>query len=407
MSFKLPTEIFDPEIAPMPASGRAEPLRARRRLPALPAKLWEGDATVVLTATRKNIAPIVPAPVPTRVQTKATTAIPADVADAVPTVVAPTAATEGSSIRLWLVPRDPFSLLAHWNAAAAELARMSAHWGVGNWLVRVHLDDLGGTIAAEPIVDLLQAHLFVPVLRPGRSYVAELGFRDRKGRWRPVAVSEPTQTPPDAAVGAVARPVIGHFQPRRRPADAHTATSAGTTASTAASQLTPSSTAAADRLAQFVWREFSVRESGSSGEVLERRVELHAIAGETGGRTTVGRSFSAPSNLPSSEAPAGPPVPRGFWFEVNAELIVHGRTEPDARVTLGGRPVTLRPDGSFTFRFALPDGDFALPAMAVAATGDDTRTASMRFTRDTKRKGEVGHHPLAAALRPPTPDAIG
>jgi len=46
---------------------------------------------------------------------------------------------------------------------------------------------------------------------------------------------------------------------------------------------------------------------------------------------------------------------------VNAELIIYGATEPDAQVTIGGRANQAAPDGSFSFRFSLPDGDYELP----------------------------------------------
>ena len=52
----------------------------------------------------------------------------------------------------------------------------------------------------------------------------------------------------------------------------------------------------------------------------------------------------------------GMEVPKNFWFNVNAELIIYGATEPDAKVTLGGHEIKLRSDGSFSYRFSLPDG---------------------------------------------------
>ena len=97
---------------------------------------------------------------------------------------------------------------------------------------------------------------------------------------------------------------------------------------------------------------------------------------------------------------------RQFWFEVNAELIVHGRTERGATVTLAGKPVKLRSDGSFTFRFALPDGDFPLTAVAISAAGDDRRSAGLRFVRTTQYDGDVGVHALSPTLQPPAPGAI-
>ncbi|MCG2705134.1 MAG: DUF4912 domain-containing protein, partial [Candidatus Omnitrophica bacterium] len=47
---------------------------------------------------------------------------------------------------------------------------------------------------------------------------------------------------------------------------------------------------------------------------------------------------------------------RKFFFEAGTELIVYGRTEPDASVHLGEKQIPLRSDGTFTLRFALPDG---------------------------------------------------
>ena len=81
---------------------------------------------------------------------------------------------------------------------------------------------------------------------------------------------------------------------------------------------------------------------------------------------------------------------RGFWFNVNAELIIYGATEPDAKVTIGDRPIQLREDGTFSFRFALPDGQYELPAAAQSADGEETRRACLRFSRETEYEGEVG-----------------
>lgn len=98
---------------------------------------------------------------------------------------------------------------------------------------------------------------------------------------------------------------------------------------------------------------------------------------------------------------------RGFWFNLNAELIVYGATEPDAQVRIEGEPVTLRPDGTFTLRFALPDGDYTLRAEATAADGTETRGARLRFVRRTAYRGQVEQHPTPAGLEPPPPGGAG
>jgi uncharacterized protein len=94
---------------------------------------------------------------------------------------------------------------------------------------------------------------------------------------------------------------------------------------------------------------------------------------------------------------------RSFWFNVNAELIVYGATEPDAEVRIGGRKISLRPDGSFSYRFALPDGNYELPAIAVSADREDARSARLEFSRNTEYRGEVQAHPQDEALKTPHP----
>lgn len=96
----------------------------------------------------------------------------------------------------------------------------------------------------------------------------------------------------------------------------------------------------------------------------------------------------------------------GFWFNINAELIIYGATEPDAAVTIGGRKIRLRPDGTFSYRFALPDGKYDLPAVAVSAAGDDQRSAALHFQRQTHYSGDVGTHPQDTSLRPPKPEHV-
>lgn len=108
-----------------------------------------------------------------------------------------------------------------------------------------------------------------------------------------------------------------------------------------------------------------------------------------------------PAGVPSSGARPAPGPARRFWFNVHAELIVYGATEPDATVLVDGQPLALRPDGSFTLRFALPDGEYALDATAIAADGAEHRHARLQFARRTHYRGVVGRHPADPALRPP------
>ncbi len=75
---------------------------------------------------------------------------------------------------------------------------------------------------------------------------------------------------------------------------------------------------------------------------------------------------------------------RGFWFKVDTELIVHGATEPDAKVMVSGHPVELNRDGTFMLRFHLPNGIKTVPVVAQSADGIDTLSATPVVSRETR-----------------------
>ena len=73
-----------------------------------------------------------------------------------------------------------------------------------------------------------------------------------------------------------------------------------------------------------------------------------------------------------------------FWLAVNTELIVYGATEPDAKVTVQGKLMRLRQDGTFTLRFALPDGKQVIPVCATSSDGADAKTITPIVVKETK-----------------------
>ena len=123
-------------------------------------------------------------------------------------------------------------------------------------------------------------------------------------------------------------------------------------------------------------------------------------------RNWVGPAFPA-GEFGGVSSPSGQPErQRDFWFNVNAELIVYGSTEPGATVTIGGRQIELRRDGSFSFRFALPDGSYDLSVAARPADGEETRQADLYFSRASQYQGAVEAHPQDETLQPPSANAV-
>ena len=80
---------------------------------------------------------------------------------------------------------------------------------------------------------------------------------------------------------------------------------------------------------------------------------------------------------------------RKFRLWVATELILYGGTEPDAHVTVQGKEVKLRADGTFSLRFALPDGKIDLPVTAVSADAVEERTIETDVTKKSNKKAPV------------------
>lgn len=325
-----------------------------------------------------------------------------------------------------MVPRDPHTFLAFWTHSRAALDQWKSVTGPGEWTWRLRGPSESGPVVATGPLPSDAGFQFVPVALAGVTHVFEIGVVHPDGGWSLFAVSQPVATPSGrrpadshpSAAGA-ATPVF----PWKAPS--HTGVSSGPA-------TPPSGGVPGPAMERFIPVSEEILEevlyggpgmrtaSGSSEQPLEstvpgttqrrlRRIPGGAVGG--GGLEDVGSESDAgvlEEEAGSSEALiAGTPKRRGFWFRVNAEVVLHGSTEPDARLTIAGRPVALRPDGSFTFRFSLPDGGFELPVVAVAAHGDDFRAATVEFHRRTRPIGEVGVHPIDLALRPPVPAAIG
>jgi hypothetical protein len=337
--------------------------------------------------------------------------------------------------KLFLTARDPHWLYAHWDLTSEQQKELNAESTDGHLILRIYAGKIEGHPSYEIHVHPESRHWFAHVERAGNSYSAELGYYSALGKWTRVAVSSGTVTPPDAAAKEdtaefatipfefpFARlmqiiedavrdniPLAQAIEELRRaghpdlPRYAHSIHSPVVPGP--ARQWTPEQEKA---LARIISIDETRRVWMGSLEITEliRRRLAHEVASPV---TAFGISSPGLASSPTSPFGGGgarADKSKGFWFNVNAELIIYGATEPDAKVTLGGHEIKLRSDGTFSFRFALPDGKYDLPAVAVSADGTDGRAAELRFSRETDYLGEVGATPQDPALKPPTPESI-
>ena len=125
-----------------------------------------------------------------------------------------------------------------------------------------------------------------------------------------------------------------------------------------------------DRLLQISGVEYIGKGSGEVAKSLAQRWEML--------RSAVSKATSWGVSSLSSRAPR---LQKKFWLAADCELILYGATEPDAFVTVAGRKVKLNPDGTFSMRFAFPDGSMDMPVKAVPKDETDSREIGISMTR--------------------------
>ena len=325
--------------------------------------------------------------------------------------------------KLFVTARDPHWLYANWDLTQEQQSKLNARSAEGHLILRVYLSKIEGHPLYEIHVHPESRHWFAHVERAGQPYAAELGYYSTVGRWTRVASSSATVTPPDsvsengtaefatipfefpfAKLMEIVKAAVRENRPLAQAVEELRRTGHPALPRVNGQPLTVWTQEQEAALAKIIAIDDSRRVWMGSLEITELiRRRLQQEMSSFGLASSLGVSSLGISSLSS---PFGGMPTKGFWFMVNAELIIYGATEPDAKVTLGGTQVKLRPDGSFSFRFALPDGNYDLPAVAVSADGTDARAADLKFSRQTQFMGDVGVHPQDPALKAPLPENI-
>lgn len=284
--------------------------------------------------------------------------------------------------KLLLAVRDPHWLYAHWDLGPQQQRQYNAASADRHLVLRLFRGAADGPLVKEVHVHPESRHWFIHVERAETQYVTELGYYRPGRQWVTVATSTPALTPPDAfSADQTARYAT-------IPAQLRLAQLAALGKQAEPADLVRLEPAQERALAELVTQHPGHPEQMSSmaaQEPVRGPEEQEIFAAQAGIPALPGGA----SESISSPAPTAEPLSKGFWLNLNAELIVYGATAPDASVMIGGESVPLRPDGTFSCRIALPDGEYALLVSALSAEGE-LRQADLKVTRRTDHHGEVG-----------------
>lgn len=246
--------------------------------------------------------------------------------------------------------RDPYWLFTYWEIAPADVdaARkaLGKDAGDGRMILRVFDRGPGPTTHNDVELSGGASNWYLNV-EPGRHYRIAIGLLGPDGRFEEIAITGDIATP-RAGVSEESdeRWMVPDEEFRRI-----VAASGGYDAAT---------------------------RPGASGEMREK-IERRLLEQMGSG---------AVSSLGSGGMP-GPARERGFRLWVATELILYGATEPDARVTVRGEEISLRGDGTFSLRFALPDGTIDLPVVAVSGDEVEERSIDTTVRKASKEKAPV------------------
>jgi hypothetical protein len=247
-----------------------------------------------------------------------------------------------------LLARDPWWLHSFWEVSSERLGAAAAHFGE-RWeqtrsVLRVYdvtaVDFNGANAHAWFDIELTgnASSWYVHVGNPNRSWIVDIGRVSPDNDFFVLARSNVAATPRDGMSNVLDEEWM--------------------------------------EIDEFYERMYALSGGFDMGKSSAELVgEMHRRLRAEGGSGFVS-SFGA-SPLARAEKVAG------FWFTLDCELIVYGATEPDAIVTMQGKPVKLRPDGTFTVRMALPDGVQEIETIATSADGAEERTITPIVSRKT------------------------
>ena len=313
--------------------------------------------------------------------------------------------------RIVLMPRDPQWAYTYWDIPNEHKQELRRQGGQQLALRLYDVTDINLEYQSPHSIqeypsDELAREWYLPIPVSDRGYVVDIGYRCGDGRWLVLARSAPVQVPPvypsdwiedqfitvnweedlrDKTFLELVPPTKRQAQPQAQPAVGAGAAAGNPIydeifgmAQSAEAQRVVGSLYGSMQHAPGSMQGVSVHEQAISSYVFPSGVGMWAVPTMSGltmsgvGMSGVGFSASMP-----------PIRPRQFWLVADAELIVYGATEPDATVTIGGRPIKLNPDGTFRFQMSFQDGLIDYPIMAVAADGEQTRAIHMKFERET------------------------
>jgi hypothetical protein len=263
-----------------------------------------------------------------------------------------TQSCEEQKDQLVLLVRDPFWLHAFWelNPKTVERAKvaMGMFWHTALPVIRLfRLESDGASQPKRVLVRDILIHggvnnWYLDVMNPPSTFLIEIGYISREKNFYPLLSSNTVTTPQQQLIDNLDR-LDGNWR----------------------------------GVAEDLDRIYKLSSSDANNQELKKVFEekLH-------------RPMSAPllSRYRASQQQSSglEKTRRNFGFNLDVDLIVHGKTDPGVQVAIRNEPLKMNPDGSFTVRFSLPEKRHVFPIEAESSDGVETQRMILTVERNTR-----------------------
>ncbi|MFA5859911.1 MAG: DUF4912 domain-containing protein [Elusimicrobiota bacterium] len=279
--------------------------------------------------------------------------------DAAPQSVTQSLPSEYGETLMVVMARDPFWMFSYWEIANDKRDEFKKRFGDNVWFnsqltLRVYdITDVefNGSNAHSSFDVPINNHTdnwYINVNQANRDYILELGIKIHDGTFVPIVRSN-----------MVMMPRYG------------------------VSPYTDEQWGVLEIEFERILKLSGIDRIGKSSEVARGLIERWKYLMDVNNKSlsSIGISSWSRREKLEDQLPQGPVT--DFWLIADTELVVHGKTEPDAEVTVAGINVKLNPDGTFSARISLTEGQHEVPVVAHSPHKRMTRQVVFKVDRKT------------------------
>jgi len=257
--------------------------------------------------------------------------------------------------KIVMLVRDPHWCYLYWELQEGNiedgLRRLSRSRSEVRHVLRIHPAS-GGKAPFDVDVDFRHQNHYLQ-LSPGASFYSEIGLIDNEGNFAALAVSNTVSLPLDSPSEIIDEKWI-----------------------TTDENFEEIYILSGGEVAETGKTQAGFGQNGSANlqkpRLGQKRIDSNISS------PGVGSFGSAQIQKPSQE--------RSFSYWLNMELILYGGADRGSTIKLSGKNLDLRPDGTFTVRFGLPEGELKLPVTFISPDQAEVHIITPNVTRRTETK---------------------